>query len=51
MRGECDNKEGDSNRAHPFPRVSRYKRGRDITKGDITEVRVSCVVKYQYSTF
>ena len=32
---ECDKKEGDFNRAHLFPRVSRYKRG-----SDIKEVRV-----------
>ena len=35
MRGKCDDKEGDLNNAHPFPRVSGYKRG-----SDIMEVRV-----------
>jgi hypothetical protein len=37
---KCDNKEGDVNGAHPFPRVLGYLRGSDITEGDITEVRV-----------
>ena len=31
MRRECDNKEGDLNRAHPIHRVLGYKRGSDIT--------------------
>ena len=34
------NKEGDLNRAHMFPRVSRYKRRTDTTENDITKVRV-----------
>ena len=34
------NKERDANRTHPFLRVSRYKRGSDITEGDVIEVRV-----------
>lgn len=40
MRGKCDVEEGYLNQAHPFPRVSLYKRGSDITEGDIMEVRV-----------
>ena len=41
MRRKCDSKEGDLNWAHPFPRVSRYKRERvTITEGDITKVSV-----------
>ena len=35
-----DNKEGNLNWARPFPRVSRYKGGSDITKDDIMEVWV-----------
>ena len=30
MEGKCDNIEGDSNREHPFPRVSKHKRRRLI---------------------
>ena len=37
MGGKCDNKEGYSNREHPFPRVSRYKKD-DIKEGDIPEI-------------
>lgn len=40
MRRKCNNKEEDLNREHMFPRASRYKRGSDITKSDITEVRL-----------
>jgi hypothetical protein len=40
MRGKCGIKEGCLNQAHPFPRVSLYKRGSDIIEGDIMEVRV-----------
>jgi hypothetical protein len=44
MREKSDNKEeGGLNRANPFsyiPRMLGYKRGSDIPKGDITEVRV-----------
>ena len=40
MGRKCDNKEGDLNWAHPFPRNSYYKKGSDITKGVITDVRV-----------
>ena len=40
MRRKCDNNEGNLNLAHPRPRVLGYKRGNDITEGDITEVRV-----------
>ena len=32
LRGKRDNKEDDLNYAHPFPRVSWYKKGSDITK-------------------
>ena len=44
MRGKCDNKEGDLNWAHPFPKVSGYKSEADIKEGDITEIRVN--IKY-----
>jgi hypothetical protein len=44
MREKSDNKEeGGLNRAYPFsyiPRMLGYKRGSDIPKGDITEVKV-----------
>ena len=40
MRGKCDNKEGYSNQAQIFPRVLGYKKGSDITKSNITDVRV-----------
>ena len=40
MRGKCENKEGDLNWAHPFPRVLGFKRDNDIKEGDNTEVRV-----------
>ena len=40
MKGRCDNEEGYLEWAHPFPMVSRYNRRSDITKGEITEVRV-----------
>lgn len=40
MRGKCDIEEGYLNGAQPFPRVSEYKRGSDITEGGIMEVRV-----------
>ena len=40
MRGKCDNEEEDLNWAHMFSGVSRYKRGSDITKGGIMNVRV-----------
>ena len=33
-----DNKEGGLNWTQPFPRVWGYKRGSDITEGDIMEV-------------
>ena len=42
MRGKCDNKERYINLARPFPRVLGYKRGNDITGGDIMEVRQEC---------
>ena len=32
MRGRCDNKKEDLNRAHPFPRIWGYKKGNDITE-------------------
>lgn len=35
MREKCDNMEGNSNWVHPFPKVLGYKRGSEITKGDI----------------
>ena len=37
--GKCDNKEGDLNGAHPFPRVMGYKKG-----SDIMEVRVQLFI-------
>ena len=37
---ECGSKEGDLHQTHPFPRVLGYKRGSDITKGDITKIKV-----------
>jgi hypothetical protein len=40
MRGKCDKMEGDLNWAHPFPRVSWYKRGSDIMEGDIMSIGV-----------
>lgn len=40
MRGKCDDKEGDSSRAHLFPTISGYKRGGDIAQGDNTQVMV-----------
>jgi hypothetical protein len=40
MDGKRDSKEGYLNREHSFPIVLRYKRGSDITEGDITDVRV-----------
>jgi hypothetical protein len=40
MRRKFDNKEGDLNSVHPFPKVSGYKRETDTLKVDITEVRV-----------
>ena len=40
MRGNCDNKEEDSNRAHLFPKVLGYMRESDIIEGDITKVKV-----------
>ena len=43
MGGTCDNKEGGLNRAHPFPRVSGYKRGSDDPEGDI--MKVGCSLK------
>ena len=38
---DCNNKEGDLNRAHSFPRVQGIRRDNDIIKGDITKVRES----------
>jgi hypothetical protein len=35
-----DNNEGGSNQAHPLLRVWGYKRENDITKRDITEVKM-----------
>ena len=37
---KCDNKEGDLNRAHPFSRVRRYKRGSDITCDNLHSCRI-----------
>lgn len=37
---ECDNKDGDLNLEHPFPRVLGYWWGIDNKKGDIMDVRV-----------
>ena len=37
MGGKCDNKKGDLNWEHPFPRIWEYKRGSDIKEGDIME--------------
>ena len=45
MGGKCDNKQGNLNWVDPLPRISWYKNGSDITKGDITEVRVYSEVK------
>ena len=42
--GYATTKEGDLNCTHPFPRVSGYKRGDDITKRDVTDVRVYCPI-------
>ena len=39
LRGKCDNKEGDLNYTHPFPRILGYV-GSDITKGDTTKLKV-----------
>jgi hypothetical protein len=33
MEKKCDNKEGNLNRAHPYPRVLGYKRRNDIYGG------------------
>ena len=43
MGGKCDNMEGDFRQAHMFPRVWGYKRGSDVTEGDIMEVRVKMI--------
>ena len=37
--GKHDNEERDLNKEHPFPRVSRYKRGGDNKEVDISELR------------
>jgi hypothetical protein len=37
---DCDQKEGDLNWAHLFPKVSNYKKGSDIIEGDIAEVKM-----------
>jgi hypothetical protein len=46
MRGNCDNKEEDSNQAHPFSKVLEYKGGSDIIEGDITRVKV-CLLPWE----
>ena len=48
---KCDYKERDSNCAHPFPRVSGYKRGSNITKGGITKGRVYHILSTQPNLF
>ena len=40
MGGKSDNKENVLNWAHPFSRAWGHRRGSDVTKGDIMEVRV-----------
>ena len=35
MGRKCDNKGGDLNQTHPFPRASRYKRGSGVIESDI----------------
>ena len=40
QEGNVTTKEGKSNFTRPFPKVSTCKRGSDITKGDVTDVRV-----------
>ena len=40
MGGKRENKEGDLNSTHMFPRVWGYKRRSDIEEGEIADVRV-----------
>jgi len=47
---DCDQKEGDLNWAHLFPKVSDYKEGSDIIEGDITEVRMYLVITLHLKT-
>ena len=38
LTGKCDNKEGNSNWAHPFPRVLEHKKESDVTESIIYEL-------------
>ena len=40
MTRNCDNEEGDLNKAYLFPRILGYKRRSDILEGGIIEVKV-----------
>ena len=40
MGGECDNKDWDLNREHPFPKVLGYKRRKGIKEVDVTEFKM-----------
>ena len=40
QEGNVTTNKGDLNQEHPFARFSGFKRGSDITEGDITKVSV-----------
>ena len=42
MRGKCDIEEGYLNCAQPFTRVSKYKRGSDITEVRVYKEKTKC---------